>query len=154
MNSHISPMSFELPDSAPERIRAFLTLWHQKADGDMPSAADFDVATLSSDYPLLVRIRLEGPKETLVLDDVAIAERWPFMTPVKDRPLTDFVPEHSKKRVMGAFEETLASGVPNYYETTSWKHDGQCVTLARLVAPLVDGDRRELIALWDVVATA
>ncbi|WP_156174423.1 hypothetical protein [Hoeflea sp. IMCC20628] len=120
----------------------------------MPQSTDFDVVELSRDYPLLIRVRLEGPKNTLVLHDISATDRWPFKTPVKGKPLADFVPEHSKKRVLGAFEETLASGIPNYYETTSWLHGGKIVSLARLVAPLAAGEGRELIALWDLMEPA
>jgi len=151
VNSHISSAGFELPHSAPQRIRDFNALWHDLAEGDLPQSTDFDVVELSTDYPLLVRIRLEGPKNTLVLDDIAVTDHWPFQTPVKGKLLADFIPEHSKKRVLGAFEEALENGIPTYYETTSWLHGGQIVSLARLVVPLAAGEGRELIALWDVM---
>lgn len=61
------------------------------------------------------------------------------------------VPPLSIKRVINAFEETLASGIPDYFETTSWWHGGRTVSLARLVAPLAADAGRELIALWEVM---
>ncbi len=68
------------------------------------------------------------------------------------RPVADSVPPGmSVKRAINSFEETLMSGVPDYFETTSWFYGGRTSSMARLVAPLADGERRELIALWEVV---
>ena len=151
MNSHISPTGFQVPDKAPPRIHEFHALWLEKAAGDLPLAADFDVEVLSERFPLLARIGVEGPDKTLVWREVASAQRWPFPTPVPDQPVVDSVPLPSVKRVMGTLEETLASGVPDYFETMSWLHGGRTLSLARLVAPVVADAGRELIALWEAM---
>ena len=142
MNSHMSPSSFQLPDKAHPRIREFHGLWLEKAKDGLPQSSDFDIGALSSEYPLLARIGVEGAERQLVWRDIAATKSWPFGPPV---------PPLSIKRVINAFEETLASGVPDYFETTSWWHGGRTVSLARLVAPLAAGAGRELIALWEVM---
>ncbi|MEQ8479443.1 MAG: hypothetical protein RIC18_02215 [Hoeflea sp.] len=148
----MSSDTFQLPDSAPERIRDFHALWLAKASGDVPDALDFDVGVLSAQYPLLARIGTAGAGSELVWRDVAEADHWPFGTPVKGRPVAESVPPlMSVTRAINSFEETLASGVPDYFETTSWLYGGRTSLMARLVAPLAVGDGRELIALWEVI---
>ena len=53
--------------------------------------------------------------------------------------------------MVNAFKETLESGIPDYFETTSWLQGGRTVSLARLVAPIAAGAGRELIALWEIM---
>ena len=151
MNSHMSPSSFQLPDKAHPRLREFHGRWLEKAQGGLPQSSDFDIDALSNAYPLLARIGVEGPERQLVWRDFAATQHWPFGPPVKNRPVLECVPKLSIKRVITAFEETLASGIPDYFETTSWLHGGHTVSLARLVAPLAAGAGRELIALWEVM---
>lgn len=151
MNSPVRPADFQLPAGAPRRIRDFHALWLEKVGGDLPASTEFDVLDLSADYPLLVRIGVEGSSNELVWCEVASAECWPFKTPVKDRPVVESVPPLSVKRVINSFHETLESGIPDYFETTSWWHGGRTVSLARLVAPLSGAAGRELIALWEVI---
>lgn len=151
MNSHMSPSSFQLPDKAHPRIREFHGLWLEKAQDGLPQSSDFDIGALSSEYPLLARIGVEGPERQLIWRDFAATKPWPFGPPVKNRPVVESVPPLSIKRVINAFEETLASGIPDYFETTSWWHGGRTVSLARLVAPLAADAGRELIALWEVM---
>jgi hypothetical protein len=151
MNSHIPSSQFELSAKVHPRIRSFHALWLEKANGKLPDSADFDVAALSTDYPLLARIGVEGPEQTLVWRELAVTKRWPFGPPVIGRPVAESVPPLSIKRVMNSFRETLVNGLPDYFETTSWWHGGRTVSLARLVAPLSAGVGRELIALWEVM---
>lgn len=151
----MSSDAFELPDSAPARIREFHALWLEKASGDVPDASDFDVGVLSAQYPLLARIGTAGADLELVWRDVAKADHWPFRTPVKGRSVADSVPPlMSVTRAINSFRETLVSGVPDYFETTSWYYGGRTSLMARLVAPLAAGDRRELIALWEVMESS
>lgn len=148
----MSLAAFQLPESAPERIRDFHTLWFAKAWGGVPDASDFDVGVLSARFPLLARIGTAGAGSELVWGDVAKVDHWPFGTPVKGRSVAESVPPlMSVTRAINSFEETLASGVPDYFETTSWLYGGRTSLMARLVAPLAVGDRRELIALWEVI---
>ncbi len=142
---------FELPDHAPARIRQFHDLWMEKAAGDLPDASHFDVASLSDDYPLLARIGAEGPDQQLHWRDITQTKDWPFGPPVKDGPVAESIPPLSVKRVVSAFRETLESGIPDYFETTSWLQGGRTVSLARLVAPVAAGAERELIALWEIM---
>lgn len=151
MNASPPPSSFELPGHAPERIRRFHEIWLEKTDGKLPDASLFDVTELSADFPLLARICVEGPDQELHWRDLADHQKWPFGPPVKDRPVVEAVPPRSVKRVIAAFQETLESGIPDYFETTSWFHGGRSLSLARLVAPLAAGSGRELIALWEVM---
>lgn len=151
MNSHISPAGFQLPAKVHPRIRTFHELWLEKAKGDLPDSADFDVSALSAEYPLLARVGVEGPEQTLVWRELSGMQRWPFGPPVAGRPIVETVPPLSIKRVTTSFRETLRNGIPDYFETTSWLHGGRTVSLARLVAPLVAGAERELIALWEVL---
>ena len=151
MNSHMSPSMFELPDKAHPRLREFHGLWLEKARGGLPHISDFHIGTLSDTHPLLAHIGVEGPERQLVWRDLAASQPWPFGPPVKGRPVMESVPRLSIKRVINAFEETLASGIPDYYETTSWLHGGHTVSLARLVTPLVTETGREMIALWEVM---
>ncbi|MBC7283765.1 hypothetical protein [Hoeflea sp.] len=123
----------------------------EKAQGNLPDAADFDVATLGADYPLLARIGAEGPDAKLHWRDITQTQDWPFGPPVKDRPVAETIPPLSVKRVVSAFRETLESGIPDYFETTSWLQGGRTVSLARLVAPIAAGAGRELIALWEIM---
>ncbi|WP_421778992.1 hypothetical protein [Hoeflea sp.] len=118
----------------------------------MPDASDFDIEVLSVQFPLLARIGTAGTGSEFLWRDVSKADHWPFRTPVTGRPVADSVPPGmSVKRAINSFEETLMSGVPDYFETTSWFYGGRTSSMARLVAPLADGERRELIALWEVV---
>ena len=151
MNGHIPPSSFQLPAKVHPRIRTFHELWLEKAKGNLPECADFDLSGLSTAYPLLARIGVEGPEQTLVWRALAGTKRWPFGPPVAGRPVVESVPPLSAKRVTSAFRETLESGVPDYFETTSWLHGGRTVSLARLVVPLLASAGRELIALWEVL---
>ncbi len=151
MTSQISAAGFTLPAHAPKRICDFHTLWLEKAVGGLPDSTAFDVLGLSADYPLLARIGVEELKTGLIWLEVASAEFWPFKTPVKGRPVMESVPPLSVKRVISSFHETLESGIPDYFETTSWLHGGRTVSLARLVAPLSGAAGRELIALWEMI---
>ncbi|MDP2120334.1 MAG: hypothetical protein Q8K28_10560 [Hoeflea sp.] len=123
----------------------------EKAAGALPDASHFDVGQLSADFPLLARIGAMGPDQKLHWRDFTDAEHWPFGPPVRDRPVAETIPPLSIKRVVSAFRETLESGIPDYFETTSWMHGGRTVSLARLVAPIAAGAGRELIALWEVM---
>lgn len=151
MNSHISPEGIPLPRNVHPRIRSFHDLWIEKAGDGLPKSSDFVFSELSAEYPLLARIGVEGPDQTLVWLELAATGRWPFGTPVEGRPVMESVPPLSIKRVTASFRETLASGVPDYFETTSWMHGGRTVSLARLVAPVAAETGRELIALWTVM---
>ena len=151
MFSQNSADDFRLPDTAHPRIRKFYDLWRAKADKDLPRSSDFDLAALSAEFPLLARISVDKADETLVWRDLAATRRWPFGPPVEGRPVVEAVPPTSVKRVIGAYRETLASGIPDYFETTSWMHGGRTLSLVRLVAPLVADTGRELIALWEVM---
>ena len=146
-----TPSSFELPDNAPARIRQFHDLWMEKAAGSLPDAAHFDLKVLGADYPLLARIGVEGPDRKLHWREFTEAPHWPFGPPVRDRPVAESIPPLSVKRVVNAFKETLESGIPDYFETTSWLQGGRTVSLARLVAPIAAGAGRELIALWEIM---
>ncbi|WP_422370722.1 hypothetical protein [Hoeflea sp.] len=144
--------AFQLPDSAPARIGDFHALWFEKASGHVPDASDFDVGVLSRQYPLIARIGTAGAGSELVWRDVAQADHWPFRTPVTGRPVAESVPPlMSVTRAINSFQETLTSGVPDYFETTSWLYGGRTSLMARLVAPLAVGEARELIALWEVM---
>lgn len=143
--------SFELPGHAPPLIQTFHALWLDRAAGGLPDVSDFDVAALSAEYPLLARICGGEPGKPLVWGDVAASGNWPFKPPVKGCPLADSVPTLGIKRVIAAFEETLSSGVPDYFETTSWMQGGRTVSMARLVAPLISGAGRELISVWEIM---
>jgi hypothetical protein len=151
MNNHMSPSVFQLPDDAHPRLREFHDLWLEKAQGGLPKSSDFDIGALSNSYPLLALIGVEGPDRQLVWRDFAATQHWPFGPPVRNRPVLESVPPLSIKRVITAFEETLESGIPDYFETTSWWHGGHTVSLARLVVPLAAEAGRELIALWEVM---
>ena len=151
MTTHIAPSDFLLPAGVHPRIGAFYALWRRKSQGDVPDVAQFDLAELSETYPLLARIGMDPAGKTLMWLDVAAAGHWPFKTPVKDRPLVQSVPMPSIKRVIGAFQETLSSGIPDYYETTSWGNGGQTVSLARIAVPVKGELGPELIAYWEVL---
>jgi hypothetical protein len=152
MTVHMPTDAFQLPQTAPERIRDFHTLWFAKAWGGVPDASNFEVGVLSERFPLLARIGTAGPDLELVWGDVAKADHWPFRAPVKGRPVAESVPPlMSVTRAINSFRETLAGGVPDYFETTSWLYGGRTSLMARLVAPLSAGDGRELIALWEVM---
>ena len=115
----------------------------------MPAASQFDLAVLSAQYPLLARIGMDESGKTLLWLDVTNAVRWPFKTPIKNRPLIDSVPQPSIKRVVGAFKQTLTSGIPDYYETTSWIEDGRAISLARIAVPVIGLSGHEVIAFWE-----
>ncbi|WP_210165726.1 hypothetical protein [Hoeflea sp. BAL378] len=149
MNGQTNPSAFELPANAPQRIRRFHDLWIEKGAGALPDASHFDVAELGADFPLLARIGVDG--QTLIWRDFVHTQSWPFGPPVKDAPVEGSVPPLSVKRVLAAFQETLESAIPDYFETTSWMQGGRTVSLARLVAPLTTGAGRELIALWEIM---
>lgn len=142
---------FQLPVNASQRIRSFHEFWLAKAGGDLPLSSEFDLAALSDEYPLMARIGVEGPERTLVWREFSAGGTWPFGPPVKNGPVADSVPPLSVRRVLSAFKETLESGIPDYFETTSWLHGGRTVSLARLVAPIAAGAGRELIALWEII---
>ncbi|KJS08870.1 MAG: hypothetical protein VR78_17235 [Hoeflea sp. BRH_c9] len=151
MDRQASASVFQLPDKTPERIRSFHDLWLAKAGGGLPQSSEFDLPALSADYPLLARIGVEGPEKKLIWRELAATELWPFGPPVENGPVAESVPALSVKRVADAFRETLESGIPDYFETTSWFHGGRSLSLARLVAPIAAGAGRELIALWEVM---
>jgi len=151
MDRHDFASIFQLPDKTPPRIRRFHDLWLAKAGGGLPQSSDFNLSALSADFPLLARIGVEGPDKKLIWRELAATERWPFGPPVENGAVTESVPPLRVKRVADAFQETLESGIPDYFETTSWFHGGRTLSLARLVAPLAAGAGRELIALWEVM---
>jgi hypothetical protein len=142
---------FSLREDAPARIRAFYDLWVRLRAGGLPDGSAFDVATLSTDYPLLARIGVRRNDQRLIWLEVATAARWPFKMPAKGRAVLESVPSHSVTRVISAFHHTLSSGTPDYFETTSWMHGGSTLSLARLVVPVATRDGRELIALWEIM---
>jgi len=151
MTPHIPPCDFLLPAGVHPRIDAFHALWLEKCRGDLPAASQFDLEALSGDYPLLARIGLDASGKTLLWLDVANAALWPFRTPVKDRPVIQSVPLTSIKRVTATLHQTLACGIPDYFETTSWSSEGSTVSLARLVVPVKGEQGLELIAYWEVL---
>lgn len=151
MTTHIAPSDFLLPAGVHPRIDAFYALWSESCPGGLPDAAQFDLTSLSSSYPLLARIGMDAAGKTLMWLDVAHAGHWPFRTPVKDRPVLQSVPAPSIKRVAAAFQQTLSSGIPDYYETTSWSNDGQTVSMARIAVPVKGISGPELIAYWEVL---
>lgn len=140
---------FQLPESAGERIRAFHDDWLQAAESGMPPASRFDIAALSADFALLARIGLEEATETLVWREVAPAERWPFGRPVAGRSVAESVPPSSLNRAIASFRAAMETRMPDYFETTSWMHGGQTVSLARLVLPVAAAMDVELLALWE-----
>lgn len=151
MNRSVSPSDFRLPDGAHPRICSFLKFWLNACDGGLPNSTDFDVTTLSAEYPLLACIAAVEPEQTLIWRDISAAARWPFGVPVKGRPVQESVPPLSVKRVLSAFRETLVNGTPDYFETTSWMYGGRSLSLARLVAPVMAGAGRELVAVWEIL---
>ncbi|WP_412049401.1 hypothetical protein ACK6D9_16940 [Hoeflea sp. Naph1] len=151
MNHRFMPPNFRLPDGAHPRICSFFGLWLDASDGDLPEATCFDVAALSVDYPLLASIGVDEPDKVLVWRRVSSKVRWPFGTPVSGRPVVESVPPLSVRRVMNSFTETLESGMPDYFETTSWLYGGSTRALSRLVVPVNAGAGRELIALWEIM---
>ena len=151
MTTHIAPCDFLLPAGVHPRIAAFHALWLDNCQGDLPVSSQFDLDVLSRNYPLLARIGLDASGKTLLWLDVAGAANWPFKTPIRDRPVVQSVPLPSIKRVTAAFHHSLASGVPDYYETTSWSNGGCTVSLARLVVPVKGEQGPELIAYWEVL---
>jgi hypothetical protein len=151
MTSHIAPSDFLLPAGVHPRIDAFHALWMEKSQGGLPAASEFDLDRLSVDYPLLGRIGLDEAGKTLTWLDVASTVPWPFKTPVKHRPVIQSVPPTSIKRVVSTLQQTLVSGVPDYYETTSWSNGGNTVSLARIVVPVRGETGPELIAFWEVL---
>ncbi|WP_417416596.1 hypothetical protein [Hoeflea sp.] len=151
MTSHFAPTEFRLPAGAHPRIEAFHALWQDKGQGDLPRSSLFDVATLDAQYPLLTRIGMDESGKSLMWLDVANAAQWPFKTPVKNRPVIESVPQTSIKRVIGAFKQTLASGIPDYYETTSWTDIGRTVSLARIAVPVKGEALTELMVYWEVI---
>ncbi|MDF1607797.1 hypothetical protein PZ897_06370 [Hoeflea sp. YIM 152468] len=154
MNSPVRPFDFLMPADAHPRLRDFYALWLAQASAGLPVFSVFDLHRLSADYPLLARIGLDEAGETLMWRDVASTRRWPFKQPVKDRPLLESVPPPSVKRVVATLNQTLTSGVPDYYETTSWMHGGSEISLARLAVPVLGDAGRELILSWEVIEPA
>lgn len=151
MNSHLPHDRFQLPVKAHPNIRRFHDLWLEKAGDGLPKSSDFDIDALSDQYPLLARIGVDAPGEPLIWREFAATKSWPFGPPVQNRPVQESVPPLSIKRVITSFEETLASGIPDYFETTSWWHGGRTVSMARLAAPVIAATGRELIALWETM---
>ncbi|SOE08818.1 hypothetical protein SAMN05877838_0548 [Hoeflea halophila] len=151
MTTHIAPSDFLLPARVHSRIDAFYALWRENCRGGLPEAAQFNLTLLSSTYPLLARIGMDAAGKTLMWRDVAHAGHWPFKTPVKGRPVLQSVPVASIKRVVAAFQQTLSSGIPDYYEATSWSNDGQTVSMARIAVPVSGKSGRELLAYWEVL---
>lgn len=151
MTTHIAPSDFLLPAGVHPRIDAFYSLWLEKCQGDLPEASQFDLEALSDNYPLVARIGMDASGKALLWLDVATVARWPFKTPVKDRPVVQSVPLPSIKRVIGAFQLTLSSGIPDYYETTSWSNGRSTISLARIAVPVKGEQGPELIAYWEVL---
>jgi len=151
MTPHIPPSDFLLPAGVHPRIDAFYSLWLEKCQGDLPASFQFDLEVLSVNYPLLARIGMDTSGKALLWLDVATDAFWPFKTPVKDRPVVQSVPVPSIKRVIGALQLTLTSGIPDYHETTSWSHGGTTVSLARIAVPVKGEQGPELIAYWEVL---
>jgi len=151
MTSHIAPSDFLLPADAHPRIAAFHALWLERCHGDLPDSSQFDVEMLSVKFPLLARVGMDATGKALMWLDVANAARWPFKTPVKNRPVIESVPLPSIKRVTAALHQTLENGIPDYYETTSWSNGGQTVSLARIAVPVKGELGPELIAYWEVL---
>ena len=151
MTSHIAPSDFLLPAGVHPRVDAFYSLWLAKCQGDLPTSSQFDIEALSTSYPLLARIGTDKSGATLLWLEVATEVLWPFKAPVRDCPVVQSVPVPSIKRVTAAFQQTLASGIPDYFETTSWSNQGNTVSLARLVVPVRGEQGAELIAYWEVL---
>ena len=126
-------------------------LWLGEAEGGLPASSQFDLANLSATYPLLARVGVDVSGKTLMWCDVANAVRWPFKTPVKNRPVVESVPNTSAKRVVAALNQTLTSRIPDYYETTTWRHGGETISLARLAVPVKGETGIELIASWEII---
>ena len=114
----------------------------------MPTSSNFNISTLSADYPLLASIGVDEPGHILVWRDLAASEPWPFGPPIKGLPVTHCVPPQNIKRVTTTYWETLATGIPDYFETTSWMYGGHTMALARLLVPVVAEAGRELIAVF------
>jgi hypothetical protein len=144
---------FQLPDDAPAQIRAFFRLWSSRWLGDLPQADAFDIAALSADYPLLVCVGVRSEDQSLFWRHVAATRGWPFKAPVANRPVALTSPIPTESRMLLAFKEALASGLPDYSRITSWMHGGETVSVARLVMPVAARPGRELLALWEVVQT-
>ena len=151
MTTHIAQSDFLLPAGVHPRIDAFHSLWLEKCRGDLPASSQFDLEVLSATYPLLARLGMDASGKALLWLDVATVARWPFKTPVKDRPVIQSIPLPSIKRVTAAFHQTLTSGIPDYYETTSWSNGGSTVSLARIAVPVKGELGLELIAYWEVL---
>lgn len=151
MNSPVRPSDFLLPPSAHRRLRDFHALWLAKLDADLPGVSAFDLPKLSIDFPLLARVGFDGTGKTLMWREVANTMRWPFKQPSRNRPLLESVPPPSIKRVVSTLTQTLTSGIPDYYETTSWMNGGRTISLARLAVPVLGQTGRELILSWEVI---
>lgn len=151
MTSHFVPTEFRLPAGSHPRIEALHALWLDKGQGDLPASSQFDVAALSAQYPLLTRIGLDASGKSLMWLEVANAVRWPFKTPVKNRPLIESVPQPSIKRVVGALKQTLTGQIPDYHETTCWMDGGHSVSVVRLALPVRGETGPEVIASWEII---
>lgn len=151
MTPHIASSDFLLPAGVHPRIDAFYSLWREKSKGELPASSQFDFETLSAEFPLLARIGPDAAGKTLMWLDVANHADWPFKTPVSNRPVVNSVPLPSIKRVIAALHHTLKSGIPDYYETTSWSNGGRTVSLARIAVPVKGEQGPELIAYWEVL---
>ncbi|MCY0147563.1 hypothetical protein OEG84_07505 [Hoeflea sp. G2-23] len=151
MNHRFMPPNFRLPDDAHPRICSLFELWLKACDGGLPDVTCFDVTALSAEYPLLARIGIDDPGRVLVWRELPANGHWPFGAPVSGRPVVESVPPLSVRRVMNSFTETLESGMPDYFETTSWMYGGRTRALSRLVVPVNAGAGRELIALWETM---
>lgn len=142
---------FQLPDDAPAQIMAFFELWKGRGSGLVPQAEAFDFSELCMEYALLARVGMKSEDQSLFWREVAESRRWPFKAPLANRPIVDSSPTPTETRVLLAFKEALASGLPEYSEITSWMHGGETVSVARLVVPVATQWGRELLALWEVV---
>lgn len=140
-----------LPDAAHPRIGSFYRLWQQFGKGDVPEASAFDLRRLSADYPFVARIGARGPDFELIWHEVTDQDIWPFSTPMTGEPLLGMAPQSAVARVVSALHRTLSSGVPDYFETTSWMYDGRTLSIARLVVPVAVPSGRELILVWETL---
>ncbi|PWV95367.1 hypothetical protein DFR52_11218 [Hoeflea marina] len=145
---------FSLPAGAPLAAKAFVALWHASRAHDRPPPAEsFDLADLGGTYPYLARICERGgdygPGGDLIWAECATMASWPFARPVIGKPLSESLPAHSVRRVQAAFREVIATGMPSYFEITTWLHDGSELALGRLAVP-VEGalGSVDLLALW------
>lgn len=144
-------LQLRLPAAAHPRISSFFRLWQQIGKGGVPEASAFDLMRLSADYPFVARIGARGPDFDLIWHEVTDQDIWPFSTPIAGEPLVGMAPHSVVARVISALHRTLSSGVPDYFETTSWMYDGRTLAIARLVVPVAVPSGRELILVWETL---